>query len=155
MIAPDFAIPQRLFAREAKSNVLISHLEGRAMNFPWFQLFLNFALLGVALFAARLLNADRRAPPVNGALFFLAFCILAMLLDIALTFVFASASTEQRMRYIDLSSSSDCGKRALAYAIPAALAAFLAARFRLRHRRSAPTTLTITTSQYTRSEMPL
>jgi hypothetical protein len=100
---------------------------GRAMTFPWFPLFLNFLLLAAA-----------------------GFCILAMTLDVVLTMVLASATTTDRDRYVDLSSLGACGERALAYAIPCAVAALLALRFWVRTRQP---TVVIHTSEYTTSEL--
>jgi hypothetical protein len=98
------------------------------MTFPWFPLFLNILLLAAAIFICNAMNAARPAPVWNGPLLFIGFCILAMVLDLALTMVFATATTTDRDRYIDLSSIVAWCERAIAYAIPCALAAFLATR---------------------------
>jgi hypothetical protein len=126
---------------------------GRVMNFPWFPLILNFVLLGAFVFVCNTLNTGRRAPLFNGALMFIGFCCLAMLLDFTLTFVFASATTTDRERYIDLSSLSACGERAVAYAIPCIVAAVMALRFRARSRSPDEPSVTIQTSEYTQSEL--
>jgi hypothetical protein len=123
------------------------------MNFPWFPLILNFVLLAAAVLICNALNAGRRAPVWNGALLFIGFCVLAMVLDFTLTFVFASATTDDRERYIDLSSLSACGERAVAYAIPCVVAAVMALRFRLRDRSKTEPSVTIHTSEYTQSEL--
>jgi hypothetical protein len=123
------------------------------MNFPWFPLILNFVLLAAAILICNALNNTRREPVWNGALIFIGFCILAMVLDFALTFVFASATTTDKEHYIDLSSLSACGERAIAYAIPCAVAAVMALRFQLRDRSSQEPSVTIQTSEYTRSEL--
>jgi hypothetical protein len=122
------------------------------MNFPWFPLILNFLLLAAALLICNTLNAGRRAPAWNGALIFFGFCVLAMVLDFTLTFVFASATTADRERNIDLSSLSAFGERAMAYAIPCTVAAAMAVRFRLREWRPEPSVV-IQTSEYTPSEL--
>ena len=122
------------------------------MNFPWFPLILNFLLLAAALLICNTLNAGRRAPVWNGALIFIGFCVLAMVLDFTLTFVFASATTADRERYIDLSSLSAFGERAMAYVIPCVVAAVMAVRFRLRERRPEPSVV-IQTSECTQSEL--
>ena len=123
------------------------------MNFPWFPLTLNFVLLAVFVFVCNTLNTARRTSMLNGALIFIGFCCLAMLLDFTLTFVFASATTSDRERYIDLSSLSACGERAVAYAIPCVVAAVIALRFRSRSRSSVEPSVTIQTSEYTQSEL--
>ena len=124
----------------------------RVMNLPWFPLILNFLLLAAALLICNTLNAGRRAPVWNGALIFIGFCLLAMVLDFTLTFVFASATTADRARYIDLSSLSAFGERAMAYVIPCVAAAVIAVRFRLRKRRPEPLVV-IQTSEYSQSEL--
>jgi len=126
---------------------------GRVMNFPWFPLILNFVLLGAVVFVCNTLNTGRRASMLNGALIFIGFCCLAMLLDFTLTFVFASATTTDRERYIDLSSLSACGERAMAYAIPCVVATVMALRFRVQSRSSVEPSVTIQTSEYTQSEL--
>jgi hypothetical protein len=123
------------------------------MNFPWFPLILNFVLLAAAILICNALNNTRRELAWNGALIFIGFCILAMVLDFALTFVFASATTTDKEHYIDLSSLSACGERAIAYAIPCAVAAVMALRFRLRDRSPQEPSVTIQTSKYTQSEL--
>ena len=123
------------------------------MNFPWFPLILNFVLLAAAILVCNALNNTRRELAWNGALIFIGFCILAMVLDFALTFVFASATTTDKEHYIDLSSLSACGERAIAYAIPCAVAAVMALRFRLRDRSPQEPSVTIQTSKYTQSEL--
>jgi hypothetical protein len=123
------------------------------MNFPWFALILNFVLLAVFVFVCNTLNTGRRAPLLNGALIFVGFCCLAMLLDFTLTFVFASATTTDRERYIDLSSLSACGERAVAYLIPCAVAAVMALRRRARGQSPAEPSVIIHTSEYTQSEL--
>jgi hypothetical protein len=123
------------------------------MNFPWFPLILNFVLLAAAILICNALNNTRRELVWNGALIFVGFCILAMVLDFALTFVFASATTTDKEHYIDLSSLSACGERAIAYAIPCAVAALMALRFRLRDRGPQEPSVTIQTSEYTQSEL--
>ena len=125
------------------------------MNFPWFPLIVNFLLLALFVFVCNTLNTGRRTSTLNGALIFIGFCRLAMLLDFTLTFVFASATTSDRERYIDLSSLSACGERALAYAIPYAVAAVMvmALRFRARNRSTVEPSVTIHTSEYTQSEL--
>jgi hypothetical protein len=45
---------------------------------------------------AHRLHTGRATPVWNGALLFIGFCILAMMLDVALTMVFASAITTDR-----------------------------------------------------------
>lgn len=55
--------------------------ERHVMNFPWFPLILSFLLLTVALLICNTLSAGRRAPVWNGALIFIGFCVLAMVLD--------------------------------------------------------------------------
>ena len=126
---------------------------GRVMNLPWFPLLLNFVLLAAFVFVCNTLNTGRRAPVLNGALIFIRFCCLAMLLDFTLTFVFASATTTDRERYIDLSSLSACGERAVSYAIPCVVAAVMALRFRAKSRSPAEKSVTIHTSEYTQSEL--
>jgi hypothetical protein len=123
---------------------------GRAMTFPWFPLFLNFLLLAAAIFICNTMNTGRATPVWNGPLLFIGFCILAMTLDVVLTMVLASATTTDRDRYVDLSSLGACGERALAYAIPCAVAALLALRFWVRTRQP---TVVIHTSEYTTSEL--
>ena len=123
------------------------------MNFPWFPLIVNFLLLALFMFVCNTLNTGRRTSTLNGALIFIGFCCLAMLLDFTLTFVFASATTTDRERYIDLSSLSACGERALAYAIPCAVAAVMALRFRVRSRNPVEPSVIIHTSEYTQSEL--
>ncbi|MFK4440661.1 cell shape-determining protein MreD [Caballeronia udeis] len=123
------------------------------MNFPWFPLIVNFLLLALFVFVCNTLNTGRRTSTLNGALIFIGFCCLAMLLDFTLTFVFASATTTDRERYIDLSSLSACGERALAYAIPCAVAAVMALRFRVRSRNPVEPSVIIHTSEYTQSEL--
>ena len=88
----------------------------------------------------------------NGALIFMIFCLLAMVLDLALTYVFASATTTDREQYIGLSSLGAYGERVVAYLIPGAAAALLALRFRARQRHAAPKVV-IQTSEYTQSEL--
>jgi hypothetical protein len=122
------------------------------MTFPWFPLFLNILLLAAAIFICNAMNAARPAPVWNGPLLFIGFCILAMVLDLALTMVFATATTTDRDRYIDLSSIVAWCERAIAYAMPCALAAFLALRARSRQHKSRP--VIIHTSDYTQSELP-
>jgi hypothetical protein len=90
------------------------------MTFPWFPLFLNILLLAAAIFICNAMNAARPAPVWNGPLLFIGFCILAMVLDLALMMVFATATTTDRDRYIDLSSIVAWCERAIAYAIPCA-----------------------------------
>jgi hypothetical protein len=124
------------------------------MTFPWFPLFLNLLLLAAAIFICNAMNAGRSAPVWNGPLLFIGFCILAMVLDLALTIVFASATTTDRERYIDLSSIAAWCERAIAYAIPCALAAFLALRARSR-RHKQPQPVVIQTSEYTKSELQI
>jgi membrane protease YdiL (CAAX protease family) len=123
------------------------------MTFPWFPLFLNILLLVASIFICNILNAGRPAPVWNGPLLFIGFSILAMALDLALTIVFASATTTDRDRYIDLSSLMAWSERAIAYAIPCAIAAFLALRARSRKPRQAQPVV-IQTSEYTQSELP-
>ncbi|CAH2784403.1 MAG: hypothetical protein CBCREVIR_0934 [Candidatus Burkholderia crenata] len=123
------------------------------MNFPLFPLTLNFLLLVLFVFVCNTLNTGRRTSTLNGKLIFFGFCCLAMLLDFTLTFVFASATTSDRKRYIDLSSLSACGERALAYAIPCAVAAVMALRFRVRSRNPVGPSVIIHTSEYTQSEL--
>jgi hypothetical protein len=123
------------------------------MNFPWFPLILNFALLAAFVFVCNTLNTGRRTSTLNGALIFICFCALAMLLDFALTFVFASATTTDRERYIDLSSLSACGERAVAYAIPCVVAAVMVLRSRAKGQRPVEPSVTIHTSEYTQSEL--
>jgi|HubBroStandDraft_5_1064220.scaffolds.fasta_scaffold56596_1 membrane protease YdiL (CAAX protease family) len=123
------------------------------MTFPWFPLFLNILLLAATIFICNVKNAGQSAPVWNGPLLFIGFCILAMVLDLALTLVFASATTTDRDRYIDLSSLSAWFERAIAYAIPCVLAGFLALRARSRQPKRAPPVV-IQTSEYTQSELP-
>lgn len=123
------------------------------MTFPWFALILNFALLAAAVFICNTLNAGRRVPMWNGAAIFLGFCLLAMILDLALTYVFASATTTDREQYIGLSSLGAFGERVVAYLIPGAVASVVALRFRARQRHCAPKVV-IQTSEYTQSELP-
>ena len=123
------------------------------MNFPWFPLIVNFLLLALFVFVCNTLNTGRRTSTLNGALIFIGFCCLAMLLDFTLTFVFASATTSDRERYIDLSSLSACDERALAYAIPCAVAAVMALRFRVKSRNPVEPSVIIHTSEYTQSEL--
>jgi len=124
------------------------------MNFPWFQLFLNFMLLGAAVFICNTINASLRVARWKGALIFVGFCLLAIVADLLLTLVFASAPATDRMRYVSLSSTSAWTKRTVAYAIPCVVGIVLAVRFRQR-KRAAPTSLRISTSDYTHSEMSL
>jgi hypothetical protein len=123
------------------------------MTFPWFPLFLNILLLAAAIFLCNVLNAGRSTPVWNGPLLYIGFCILAMVLDLALTMVFASATTTDRERYIDLSSLGAWFERTIAYVIPCALAVVLALRSRSRQPKR-PQTVVIHTSDYTQSELP-
>jgi hypothetical protein len=123
------------------------------MNFPWFPLILNFVLLAAAILICNALNNARREPVWNGALIFVGFCILAMVLDFVLTFVFASATTTDKEHYIDLSSLSACGERTIAYVIPCVVAAIMALRFGLRDRSHEEPSVMIQTSEYTQSEL--
>ncbi|AME24965.1 hypothetical protein [Burkholderia sp. PAMC 26561] len=123
------------------------------MTFPWFPLILNFVLLAAAILICNALNNARRELVWNGALLFVGFSILAMVLDFVLTFVFASATTTDKEHYIDLSSLSACGERAIAYVIPCMVAAIMALRFRLRDRSEDEPSVMIQTSEYTQSEL--
>lgn len=160
MIAPDFALLVLPLVRLARAPRLATGAItpfiaiGRAMTFPWFPLCLNFALLGVALFVCKTINASRGAPVWNGALIFVGFCVLAIVADLLLTLVFASAPASDRMRYVNLSSTSAWSMRTVAYVIPCVVGIVLAVRFRQR-KRAAPPSVRISTSDYTHSEMSL
>jgi bacteriorhodopsin len=133
------------------------------MDFPWIAILFNFALLGVLLFICRTINAAQGKPIWNGALLFFTFCFVAMLLDFTLTMVFASASFHERTQYEVIASREAWSARILGYLIPCAVSLLLALRFRRRQRYarvrvSAPAgreTVTIQTSAYTQSELPL
>jgi len=145
--------PIRYLVSLKRPSISQDNYVGLVMNFPWFPLFLNFVLLAAAILICNVLNNARREPFWNGALIFVGFCLLAMTLDFVLTFVFASATTTDKERYIDLSSLSACGERAIAYAIPCAVAAVMALRFRLRDRSREEPSVMIQTSEYTQSEL--
>ncbi|SAL36789.1 hypothetical protein [Caballeronia humi] len=122
------------------------------MNFPWFPLCLNFLLLGATVFICDRINASQREARWNGALMFVGFCLLAMILDLLLTSIFASVPDMDRMNYVTLASRSAWAERAIAYLIPCVVGVFLAMRFRQRqHRRDDP--VRIKTSDYTHSEL--
>ena len=104
------------------------------MDFPWLPLAFNLALLGVALFICHTLNASRASLTWNGALLFLVLCTAAMLLDFALTIIFASAHFHERTQYDAFGSRTAWSERILAYVIPCAIALLLAWRFRRRQR---------------------
>jgi hypothetical protein len=106
----------------------------REMDFPWFALLFNLALLGVALFACRLVNASRGILKWNGALIFLMLCVAAMLLDFTLTMVFASAHFHAHTGYDAYGSRAVWTARVLTYLIPCAISLLLAWRFRRRQR---------------------
>ncbi|KQR74583.1 hypothetical protein ASG35_17685 [Burkholderia sp. Leaf177] len=145
--------PIRYLVSLKRPSISQDNYVGLVMNFPWFPLLLNFVLLAAAILICNVLNNARREPFWNGALIFVGFCLLAMTLDFVLTFVFASATTTDKERYIDLSSLSACGERAIAYAIPCAVAAVMALRFRLRDRSREEPSVMIQTSEYTQSEL--
>ena len=145
--------PIRYLVSLKRPSIFQDNSVGLVMNFPWFPLILNFVLLAAAILICNALNNARREPVWNGALIFVGFCILAMVLDFVLTFVFASATTTDKERYIDLSSLSACGERTIAYVIPCAVAAVMALRFRLRDRGHEEPSVTIQTSEYTQSEL--
>ncbi|WP_250512860.1 hypothetical protein [Caballeronia sp. INDeC2] len=136
------------------------------MDFPWLPLAFILTLLGLALFICRTLNASLGALKWNGALLFLALCVLAMLLDFTLTMVFASASFHERNQYDSLGSRIAWSERIITYLIPCAISLVLALRFRRRqrfaHKRGEGRSETerdgsvqIQTSPYTQSELTL
>jgi hypothetical protein len=156
MIAPDFRlIESACFAPSDEGLVEPSPLllpSGHAMNLPWFQLCLNFVLLGAAVFICNTINASQREAKWNGALIFVGLCALAMVLDLLLTRVFASAASLDRMGYVSLASMPALGERVIGYAIPCVVGVVLAVRFRQRrNRRVGP--VRIQTSEYTQSEL--
>ena len=104
------------------------------MDFPWFALFFNLFLLGVALFVCRVLNASRGILTWNGALIFLILCVAAMLLDFTLTMIFASAHFHDRTPYDAYGSRTAWSERVFTYLIPCAVSLLLAWRFRRRQR---------------------
>lgn len=122
------------------------------MNFPWFPLCLNFLLLGAAVVICNRINASQREARWNGALMFVGFCLLAMILDLLLTSIFASVADMDRMNYVALASRSAWAERVIAYLIPCAAGVFIAIRFRQRQHRSGGS-VRIKTSDYTHSEL--
>jgi hypothetical protein len=133
------------------------------MDFPWIPLIINFLLLGAALFICRTINASQGKPTWNGALVFFIFCLLAMVLDFALTMVFASASFHDRNEYESMASRTAWSERVFSYLIPCIVSVLLALRFR-RHQRFAlaskgrekeSDSVKIQTSAYTQSELTL
>ncbi|AET88846.1 MULTISPECIES: hypothetical protein [Caballeronia] len=104
------------------------------MDFPLLPLAFNLALLGMALFICRTLNASQASLTWNGALIFLVLCIAAMLLDFTLTMVFASAHFHERNQYDTFGSRLAWGERIPAYLIPCAISLLLAWRFRRRQQ---------------------
>jgi hypothetical protein len=132
--------------------------EARDMNFPWLPLAFGLCLLMLMMVVCRLVNARGGIPRWNGALLFLALCCLALLLDFALTMIFASASFHERVEYERYASRSDWGRRVLTYLIQMPIALVLAVRFRRRQqiaRCKQRQGIQIQTSAYTRSELPL
>jgi hypothetical protein len=138
------------------------------MVIPWIPLFLGFTLLGVTLFACHTVNARYGRLICNGAMFFFAFCFIAMALDFVLTMVFASASFHDRTQYESVASRSAWSGRILSYLIPCVVSLLLALRFRARQRFAkaggagqagsavqTDASLDIQTSPYTRSKLPL
>ncbi|MDR5750939.1 MULTISPECIES: hypothetical protein [unclassified Caballeronia] len=123
------------------------------MNFPWFQLFLNFMLLGAAVFICNTINASLREARWNGALIFVGFCLLAVVLDFVLMHVFASATSAERTSYANLASMSAWAERVVAYVIPCAVGIVLAVRFRQRWRSHGRQPVIIKTSEYSQSEL--
>jgi hypothetical protein len=123
------------------------------MNFPWFQLLLNFMLLGAAVFICNTINASVREARWNGALIFVGFCLLAMVLDFVLMRVFASATSAERTSYVSLASMSAWTERIIAYLIPCVAGLVLAARFRQRSRSRWQRPVVIESSEYTQSEL--
>ncbi|SAK53564.1 hypothetical protein AWB83_01408 [Caballeronia ptereochthonis] len=136
------------------------------MDFPWIPLAFSLTLLGLMLFICRTINASQGMLRWNGALLFFVLCLLAMLLDFTLTMVFASASFHDRTQYDDLASRTAWSERVFTYLIPCAVSLLLALRFRRRRRLAhelargckpgnREDSLTIQTSPYTQSELPL
>jgi bacteriorhodopsin len=133
------------------------------MDFPWIAILFSFALLGVTLFVCRTINAAQGKLIWNGALLFFTFCFVAMSLDFTLTMVFASANFHERTQYEVIASRDAWSGRLSSYLIPCAVSLLLALRFRRRQRyarvRDDPDadreTVTIQTSAYAQSELPL
>ena len=136
------------------------------MDFPWFPLTFNLALLGSVLLICRVLNEKQGTLKWNGALLFLVLCFSAMLLDYTLTMVFATASFHERTEYESLASRTAWVARILTYVIPCAVSLLLAWRFRRRQRfaremdRSGSSSgrdesVRIQTSPYSESELTL
>ncbi|SPB16545.1 hypothetical protein NOV72_03745 [Caballeronia novacaledonica] len=136
------------------------------MDFPWLPLAFSLTLLGLVLFICRTVNASLGALKWNGALLFLALCLLAMLLDFTLTMVFASASFYERTKYDDFGSRIAWSERIVTYLIPCAISLLLALRFRQRQRfarkhglgrseTGRDDSVQIQTSPYTQSELTL
>lgn len=136
------------------------------MDFPWLPLAFNLALLGSVLLICHRLNEKQGTLEWNGALVFLVLCLSAMLLDFALTMVFASASFHERTEYESLASRKAWVARILTYVIPCAVSLLLAWRFRRRQRfarelarggssNGRDESVRIQTSPYTESELTL
>lgn len=104
------------------------------MDFSWLPLVFGLCLLAFVMFVCRTVNAACGVPRWNGALFFFALCCLAMLLDFALTMIFASANFYERTEYERYASRGDWGERAVTYLIQLTIALALAVRFRRRQR---------------------
>jgi len=155
------------FILRAAGSFPVTRTRGtRDMDFPWLPLAFSLTLFGLALFICRALNASLGAPKWNGALLFLALCVLAMLLDFTLTMVFASANFHERTRYDSLGSRIAWSERIVTYLIPCTISLLLALRFRRRqrfaregvHGRSETEregSVQIQTSPYTQSELTL
>jgi hypothetical protein len=138
----------------------------RDMDFPWLPLTFSLTLLGLALFICRAVNASLGALKWNGALLFLALCVLAMLLDFTLTMVFASAGFHERTKYDSLGSRIAWSERIVTYLVPCAISLLMALRFRRRQRFARANAhgrseteregaVQIQTSPYTQSELTL
>ncbi|KND57675.1 hypothetical protein BSCH_00781 [Candidatus Paraburkholderia schumanniana] len=136
------------------------------MVFSLIPLAFSLTLLALTLFICRTINASHGVLRLNGALYFFTLCLVAMLLDFALTMVFASASFHDRTEYEGLASRTAWSGRILTYLIPCAISLLLALRFRRRQRLAyglgrgrkpghRGDSLAIQTSPYTESEMPL
>ena len=104
------------------------------MDFPWIPLFFNFLLLGTVLFVCRTINASNGNVSLNGALIYFVFCLLATVLDLTLTMVFASASFHSQTHYESAGSRTAWAERVFGYLVPCVVSLALAITFRRRQR---------------------